>query len=116
MKMDSTQSEKVTDPLALPVSRRKALQTLAAIAGASGLSALPVAANIPGLDFGTTATLAKDAQGESVAGETKLTGQLVFPGNPGYERDRLGYARQFSEFPLIIVFCHEVQDVVNALS
>jgi FAD/FMN-containing dehydrogenase len=114
--MDPTQSEKVTNPLALPASRRKALQALAALAGASGLSTLPGAANISGLDLGTAPALAKDAHDGPVAGGTKLTGELVFPGNPGYERDRLGYARQFSEFPLVIVFCHEVRDVVNALS
>ena len=45
----------------------------------------------------------------------ELTGRLVFPYSPGYESARLGWARQFSKFPLVIVFCQTVQEVVNAL-
>ena len=47
---------------------------------------------------------------------SKLTGRLVFPDSPDYESARLGWARQFSRFPLVIVFCQNVQDVVNAIS
>ena len=47
---------------------------------------------------------------------SELTGRLVFPDSPDYESARLGWARQFSKFPLVIVFCQNVQDVVNALS
>jgi FAD/FMN-containing dehydrogenase len=47
---------------------------------------------------------------------SKLTGRLVFPDSPEYESARLGWARQFSKFPLVIVFCQDVQDVVNAIS
>ncbi len=114
--MDPTQPEKVADPFALPASRRKALRTLAALAGAGVVSARPIATNILGLNFGTTPALAKDVQGVSVAGETKLTGELVFPNNPAYQSARLGFARQFSEFPIVIAFCCDVQDVVNDLS
>jgi FAD/FMN-containing dehydrogenase len=45
----------------------------------------------------------------------ELTGRLVFPDGPDYESARLGWARQLSRFPLVIVFCQNVQDVVNAL-
>ena len=40
----------------------------------------------------------------------------VFPDSQDYESARLGWARQFSRFPLVIVFCQNVQDVVNAIS
>jgi FAD/FMN-containing dehydrogenase len=55
-------------------------------------------------------------QHESASGESKLTGRLVFPDSPDYESARLLWARQFSKFPLVIVFCQNVQDVVNAIS
>jgi FAD/FMN-containing dehydrogenase len=55
-------------------------------------------------------------QDELATGETKLTGRLVFPDSPDYESARLLWARQFSKFPLVIVYCQNVQDVVNALS
>jgi FAD/FMN-containing dehydrogenase len=55
-------------------------------------------------------------QDELATGETKLTGRLIFPDSPDYESARLLWARQFSKFPLVIVYCQNVQDVVNALS
>src|SRR5919112_3361275 len=54
-------------------------------------------------------------QDEIAIGGIELTGRLVFPESPGYESARLGWARQYSRFPLAIVFCQTVQDVVNAL-
>ena len=47
---------------------------------------------------------------------SELTGRLVYPDSPDYESARLGWARQFSRFPLVIVFCQNAQDVVNAIS
>jgi FAD/FMN-containing dehydrogenase len=55
-------------------------------------------------------------QDELATAKTKLTGRLVFPDSPDYESARLLWARQFSKFPLVIVFCQNVQDVVNAIS
>ena len=55
-------------------------------------------------------------QDELAIAESRLTGRLVFPDSPDYESARLGWARQFSRFPLVIVFCQNVQDVVNAIS
>jgi FAD/FMN-containing dehydrogenase len=54
-------------------------------------------------------------QDESVSGGSELTGRLVYPDSPDYESARLLWARQFSTFPLVIVFCQNVQDVVNAI-
>jgi FAD/FMN-containing dehydrogenase len=54
-------------------------------------------------------------QDEIATGGSKLTGRLVFPDSPDYESARLLWARQFSTFPLVIVFCQNVQDVVNAI-
>ena len=94
------------------ISRRKALQALTVLAGASGLAGLQIA----GLDDSAMTFLAKGAQGEQTTGGTKLTGRLVFPNSPDYDSARLGWARQFSQSPLVIVFCQNVQDAVNALS
>ncbi len=55
-------------------------------------------------------------QDELANGGSKLTGRLVFPDSPDYESARLLWARQFSTFPLVIVLCQNVQDVVNAIS
>jgi ABC-type multidrug transport system ATPase subunit len=55
-------------------------------------------------------------QDESASGGSELTGRLVYPDSPDYESARLLWARQFSKFPLVIVFCQNVQDVVNAIS
>jgi FAD/FMN-containing dehydrogenase len=55
-------------------------------------------------------------QDELANGGSKLTGRLVFPDSPDYESARVLWARQFSKFPLVIVFCQNVQDVVNAIS
>ena len=115
--MDPTRPDELSKALATPVSRRKALKALAAIAGASGLAALPPNfLEIAGLDPGARAALAKEVQDELASGESKLTGRLVFPNSPNYESARLLWARQFSTFPLVIVFCQDVQDVVNAIS
>jgi FAD/FMN-containing dehydrogenase len=54
-------------------------------------------------------------QDELATAKTELTGRLVFPDSPDYESARLLWARQFSTFPLVIVFCQNVQDVVNAI-
>lgn len=66
--------------------------------------------DLPGNGEGVT------LQDELASAGTKLTGRLVFPESPDYESARLLWARQFSKFPLAIVFCQNVQDVVNAIS
>jgi FAD/FMN-containing dehydrogenase len=109
--MDRQHSDDLAKALATPTSRRKALQLLAGLAGASGLSTLP----IPGLDHGALAALAQEVHEGNATGGTQLTGRLVWPSSPDYESARLLWARQFSYFPLVIVFCQNVQDVVNAL-
>jgi FAD/FMN-containing dehydrogenase len=45
----------------------------------------------------------------------KLTGDVVRPGDPGYETARIGWNRLYSRYPEAIVFCGDAQDVVNAL-
>jgi FAD/FMN-containing dehydrogenase len=114
--MDHTTLVELVKALALPTSWRKALQALAASAGASALSALPFSLEIPGLHGGPQPTRAQEAHGTQATGGTELTGRLVFPNSPDYDSARLGWARQFSQFPLVIVFCQNVQDVVNALT
>lgn len=46
---------------------------------------------------------------------TRLTGRIVFPGNPTYNAARMEYNRRFSKFPKVIVFCQRTQDVINAV-
>lgn len=47
---------------------------------------------------------------------TKLTGEVVRPGDSGYEAARMGWNLLYSSRPKAIVFCTEMQDVVNALT
>ncbi|MBA2937387.1 FAD-binding oxidoreductase [Paenibacillus sp. CGMCC 1.16610] len=54
------------------------------------------------------------AQHQTKAG-TRLTGRIVFPGNPTYHAARMEFNRRFSKFPKIIVFCRRTQDVINAV-
>ena len=54
-------------------------------------------------------------QDELANGGSKLTGRLVFPDSPDYESARVLWDAT-PTFPLVIVFCQNVQDVVNAIS
>jgi FAD/FMN-containing dehydrogenase len=45
----------------------------------------------------------------------KLTGEVVVPGDPGYEAVRIGWNRLYSRYPETIVFCADAQDVINAV-
>lgn len=47
--------------------------------------------------------------------DNKLTGQVVLPGNRDYNAARTNYNKRFSKFPLAIVFCQQIQDVINAI-
>ncbi len=44
-----------------------------------------------------------------------LTGHVVLPGSPGYDEARKNYNGRFNKFPIIIVYCRAVQDVINAI-
>lgn len=44
-----------------------------------------------------------------------LTGYVVLPDSPGYDEARKNYNGRFNKFPIIIVYCRTVQDVVNAI-
>ncbi|MCC5423057.1 FAD-binding oxidoreductase [Clostridium botulinum] len=46
---------------------------------------------------------------------TKLTGRIVFPDDPSYDNARMDYNTRFSKYPCAIVFCQEIQDVINAV-
>lgn len=47
--------------------------------------------------------------------ETKLTGRVVFKGEPGYEEARLNWNPFTNTFPLVIVFAQNHNDVCNAI-
>src|SRR6202047_4535293 len=46
---------------------------------------------------------------------TKLTGEVVRAGDPGYEAARIGWNRLYSRYPETIVFCCDTEDVGNAV-
>jgi FAD/FMN-containing dehydrogenase len=46
---------------------------------------------------------------------SKLTGEVVRAGDPGYEAARIGWNRLYSRYPEAIVFCGNTKDVVNAV-
>ncbi|CUH96606.1 putative FAD-linked oxidoreductase YgaK [Propionispora sp. 2/2-37] len=46
---------------------------------------------------------------------TRLTGRVIFPDDPGYEKARMDFNTRFSKYPCVIVFCQRAQDVINAV-
>lgn len=48
--------------------------------------------------------------------DIKLTGEVVRPGDSGYDAARIGYNRLYCSQPEAIAFCADTHDVVNALS
>lgn len=51
----------------------------------------------------------------SLAGEPVLTGDVVWPTDPRYDEARQDYNTRFDVHPRVIVFCHDAQDVRNAV-
>lgn len=47
--------------------------------------------------------------------KVKLTGRIVTPEDPDYEKARTNNNLNNPKYPSIIVFCQETKDVVNAL-
>jgi FAD/FMN-containing dehydrogenase len=47
---------------------------------------------------------------------TKLTGELVFVGSPGYHAAREDLIKLYQSYPYVVVFVHSVEDVKNALA
>ena len=45
----------------------------------------------------------------------ELTGEVVRPGDPGYEAARIGWNRLYPRYPAAVVFCSATEDVVNAV-
>lgn len=46
---------------------------------------------------------------------TKLTGRVIFKGNPGYEAARKNWDPHTDRFPKVFVFAQRTQDVANAI-
>lgn len=44
-----------------------------------------------------------------------LTGQIILPNSPEYNQARKNYNGRFDKFPLILVYCENSQDVINAI-
>src|SRR5689334_17234438 len=51
----------------------------------------------------------------SIPSGLPLTGRVVFPEDSDYPSARLVWNPRFSKYPLLIVYCQQVEDVVNAL-
>lgn len=49
-------------------------------------------------------------------GKTKLTGRLVVPSDKDYEKERLGWDKFFSTYPIAIVYPQNADDVINAVT
>ena len=84
------------------ISRRDALKALTAATGGAA---------IVGLADGTG-----PAAAGSSTGRGRLTGTLVYPGDPDYEAARQLWDRLFSSSPRVVVFCDKAKDAVNAVS
>ena len=94
------------------ISRRTALRALAVSAGVAGAASLSPSA----LAFYGSSPVSQNAHDdEHRPNPGKLTGRLVFPEDEDYEEARLIWNRQFNPYPLVIVFCQEAQDVINAI-
>ncbi|MFD1171079.1 FAD-binding oxidoreductase [Oceanobacillus picturae] len=50
-----------------------------------------------------------------IASKTKLTGRVIFRGDPGYEEARLNWNPYTNTYPLVIVFAQKHDDVVHAV-
>ncbi len=50
-----------------------------------------------------------------MSSETRLTGRVVLPGDPDYDRFRMASNQRFDIRPSAIVFCQTVDDVANAV-
>ncbi len=97
------------------VSRRQLFKGIAA-AGAAGavLSAADLGAGpVPTLLGGTPEAGALD---ELTAFPSQLTGKVVYPGDPRYDAARALWDGLFVTYPLVIVFCQNAIDVLNALT
>jgi FAD/FMN-containing dehydrogenase len=46
---------------------------------------------------------------------TRLTGDVIRAGDPGYEAARIGWNRLYPRYPEAVVFCADADDVVNAV-
>src|SRR3954466_5763373 len=46
----------------------------------------------------------------------ELTGEVVWPGDSGYETARAGWNQLYSHHPKAVVFCADTQNVVDALT
>ncbi|WP_018884468.1 FAD-binding oxidoreductase [Paenibacillus massiliensis] len=51
-----------------------------------------------------------------MSSQKKLTGRVIFKGDPGYERARKNWDPHTDRFPKVFVFAQETKDVANAIS
>lgn len=96
----------------MEATRRNVLRVLAVGAGVAGAATISPSALAA---YGNGAAL-RESTAERSPHPGRLTGRLVFPDDADYDNARLGWNRQFSPYPLVIVFCQDAQDVINAIT
>ncbi|ABP56543.1 FAD-binding oxidoreductase [Salinispora tropica] len=98
----------------MEATRRNVLRVLAVGAGVAGAAAISPSALAA---YGNGAALREPTLERSPHPDPgRLTGRLVFPDDTDYDDARLGWNRQFNPYPLVIVFCQDAQDVINAIT
>ena len=98
------------------VSRRQLLKGIAAAGGASVVAASTSVAGGPAGALLGGMSVAGAADELTAAPTAQLTGQVVFPGDPTYDTARALWDGVFVTYPLVIVFCQNATDVLNALA
>ncbi|GIM87172.1 FAD-binding oxidoreductase [Salinispora arenicola] len=96
----------------MEATRRNVLRILAVGAGVAGAATISPSALAA---YGNGAAL-RESTAQRSPHPGRLTGRLVFPDDADYDNARLGWNRQFSPYPLVIVFCQDAQDVINAIT
>jgi hypothetical protein len=89
------------------LSRRDVIKRGAAVG--IGAVALPGLAGLTGCDDDS-------GTGTKTSPPANLTGRVVRPGDPDYEKARRDWDGLYSSFPLAIAFCGGTDDAVNALT
>lgn len=62
-----------------------------------------------------SALICSKGDGRAVKSKTRLTGRVIFRGDPGYEAARKNWDPHTNRFPKVFVFAQRTQDVANAI-
>src|SRR5919198_1179922 len=102
--MDQNQSAARSQRIPAALSRRQALGRLGGGVAAAALGSL-----VPW-------QLTTQPSAAQAPPDPQLTGRVVLPSDPDYDRARLDFNRRFDVFPQAIVYCQNAGDVRNAIN